>query len=390
MVNKHFLRIVEIPLKIVHVITSLNDGGAQAVLYNLVKHDAIDEHSVVCLCSAGKYSSRLLSDGIEVVHLDMPRGKIRISGLVRLLNYLRKYPPDLVQTWMYHSDLVGGVVARLAGIKNVVWGLHNSTLDKKATGLSTRLIVWLLRWISWVLPKAIISCSKSALELHVKIGYRAARMRFIANGYDLNQFKPGVGSLNSLEHKPSLLDDTFIFLTVARWDPQKDHRNLIDAVGILTEKSKYRFICLLVGPNINKDNGELNQLIKHRGVDRSFFLCGTSSNVANIMNYSDCHVLPSAFGEAFPNVVAEAMACSLPCIVTNVGDAAEMVGQERWVVEPRSPTALAEAMDAAIKLSKSDADWKKLQSNSRQSAVDNFGVQRMIDGYSGVWREACL
>ena len=220
------------------------------------------------------------------------------------------------------------------------------------------------------------------------MGYDEKKMRFVGNGYDLDQFKPGRGSLDNLDDLPIFPDGAFIFVTVARWDPQKDHRNLLEAVDLLSDISNHQFVCFFVGPNMNSSNSELRKLIHHHGVEDRVFLCGSSSNVTDLMNFSDCHILPSAFGEAFPNVVAEALACSVPCIVTNVGDAADMVGDYGWVVEPRNPSGLAAAMNEVLEMSNSGENWRLLREKCRERAIDNLSVQKMIDSYRSVWREA--
>lgn len=374
-------------MKVLHVITSLNDGGAQAVLYNMIKRGNMHEHIVVCLCGKGKYSSLLLDMSVDVRHLDMPRGRFRVSGFLKLFRLMKDCAPDVVQTWMYHSDLLGGFSARLAGNRNIIWGIHHSSLDKVGTAFNTRVVVWLLRWASWIVPKAVISCSKKALEMHVRLGYQAEKMRFVANGYDLDRYKPGLCSLQSLAVVPSVSNDSFVFATVARWDPQKDHANLINAASILRDKGVRKFVCLLIGPKIVASNRVLQGLIKEKNLEQYVRLCGVSTNIPEIMNFVDCHVLPSA-AEAFPNVVAEALACSVPCIVTDVGDAGDMVGDDGWVVPPRDAVALALAMRNVMEAFEDTETWEELKLRCRKRALNNLNVQQMISAYEEVWMES--
>ena len=107
-------------MKILHIITGLNDGGAEAVLYRLCKFDSAHKHIVVSLMVEGKYGPLLKELGVKLYCLNMPAGRIRFSGMIKLFKLLRQHKPDVIQTWMYHADLIGGVVGRLAGIKNIV------------------------------------------------------------------------------------------------------------------------------------------------------------------------------------------------------------------------------------------------------------------------------
>ncbi|MBX6334886.1 glycosyltransferase, partial [Candidatus Saccharibacteria bacterium] len=176
-------------MRLLHIITGLNDGGAEAVLYRLIMHDQDNEHGVVSLTGAGKYGPLLRAAGVPVWTLEMPRGRLTTRGLYTLWRLLRTQRPDVVQTWMYHADLVGGMLARLAGTP-VVWGIRNTTLEP---GKSTRSTLWVARACArlsrWV-PRRIVACAQAAVQVHAALGYDAARMMVIPNGYDLARFAP--------------------------------------------------------------------------------------------------------------------------------------------------------------------------------------------------------
>ena len=149
-------------LRICHIITSLTDGGAETVLYRLCTHDKKYQHTVISLRDAGKFGALLEASGIIVYYLDMPRGRMTLTGLWCLWRLLRSERPDVVQTWMYHADFIGGIVARLARIPIVCWGIRTSNLEPEKSTRSTILVARVCAWLSRWIPTAIVSCSAKA------------------------------------------------------------------------------------------------------------------------------------------------------------------------------------------------------------------------------------
>ena len=210
-------------------------------------------------------------------------------------------------------------------------------------------------------------------------------MRFIPNGYDLSAFQQAPAP--NFELKPRLNLDRFMPLigAVGRFDPQKGHANLLDALTILRDRGAV-FRCLLVGTGLDSSNVQLVEWIAQRGLANGLYLLGRRNDVPSIMNALDLHRLPSST-EAFPNVVVEAMACGTPCVVTDVGDAADIVGDTGWVVPPRDAHALAEAILISLEELNSD-NWQSRCNRARQRIEDNFSIQRMVKRYNRVWAEA--
>lgn len=371
---------------VMHVITHLGAGGAEASLFQLVKNNQCDRQVVVSLRGLGVYGDQLRAHGVAVYTLDMGRGRISISGFKSLFGLIRKVRPDVIQTWMYHSDLFAGVVARLAFNNSVCWGIHHSNLDRDANSVSLLWIVRACAALSWIVPKYIISCSVRSKEIHKKWFYRKSIFSVVPNGYDIEQFN--ANDDKRAEFRQSIgVEEEVLLGMVGRWHPQKDHANLIKAMVLVNDKSPNLVRCVLVGNDMDSKNKSLTALIAKENAANYFILLGTSDDVPAVMNGIDIHVLSSC-GEAFPNVVAEAMACQTPCIVTNVGDAALIVNDKGWVVPPSSSKDLASAVLKAIDLAKDEKSWNQRCISCRDRIVDKYEIGRVVEQYREVWKKA--
>jgi glycosyltransferase involved in cell wall biosynthesis len=372
-------------MRVLHIITSLNDGGAEAVLYRLVTHDAVDEHHVVSLTEEGKYGPLLKEKGIDVTALGMLRGRFTVKGLASLWQVLRTHRPDVVQTWMYHADLVGGTLACMTGFP-VVWGVRNTTLEP---GQSRGSTIWTTRVcavLSRRVPARIVVCAQAAREVHAALGYDVARMVVIPNGYDLGRLRHNAEGRKRLRNQWGVPDDVPLIGMVARHDPYKDHANLLAALERITQTIGH-FQVVLVGTGMTEDNAALTSLIRRHGLERHVKLLGPRSDIPDLMSAIDLHVLSSS-AEAFPNVLAEAMACGTPCVTTDVGDARLIVDDTGWVVPPRNFQALANALEQALAARHDAPSWKARQSRCRERVARRFGIEVMVQRYRAVWEEA--
>jgi glycosyltransferase involved in cell wall biosynthesis len=377
-------------MRVLHIITDFDDGGAQAVLCRFVTADRNNEHQVISLMNIGAYGERLLDVGIKVYALDMPKSRLTIAGVVKLYQLIRQIDADIIQTWMYHSDFLGSIIARIAGKKAVVWGIHNTNLDPAKTSASTRAIVRACGLLSKTLPLKIVSCSQEGVRVHAALGYQSQKMVVIPNGYDISEFAPQPDSRRQLRALWQIPEQTTLFGMVARWNPQKDHANLIAALSELQARVQSPWHCVTIGSNMSEDNQVLLELLDRAGIRDRVTLLGIRTDIPAVMSALDFHVLSSAYGEAFPNVVAEAMACETPCIVTEVGDSALIVGDTGWVVQSSDPVGLATAMAAAIGELSNRAALADRQTKCRERIEENFNLQIMIDRYKDLWASCIL
>ena len=316
--------------------------------------------------------------GVPVLAVDMQPGRFSISGYRRLVHILREHRSDVVQTWMYHANLIGGLAARQAEVPRIVWGLHHTTLDPRR---DKRHTIWAARlggFLSGRVPDRVICCSQATCDTHCQIGYRADRMIVIPNGYDLATFKPDHGARARLHEELGLDQSVKVIGMAARFHPQKDHENFLDAAAI-TMKSREDIQFLLCGGEIDMGNATLMAWISERGLEGRVHLLGVRHDMPSVYAGLDVATLSSSHGEAFPNVVSESMSCGIPTIVTDVGDAVHIVGDAGWVVSPSDSEALAGAWLEALALSPEERE--KLGLKTRTRIRERFSIQSMVARY---------
>jgi glycosyltransferase involved in cell wall biosynthesis len=368
--------------KVVHIITGLNDGGAEGALYRLCCADKNTQHTVISIMGQGKYGPLLAVEGVSVVTLDMAQGRVTLKGIFKLWRTLRRLKPDVVQTWLYHADLIGGVIARLAGVRRVFWGIRHSNLTPGTVKRSTIIIAKICARLSKVVPYKIISCSKEGVRAHTAIGYSPDRFLVIPNGYDLAKFQPQLRTASEVRRALSVPKNKIVLGMVGRFDPQKDHYNLLNALSTLD--FEFNVVCLLVGTGMDESNANLMQLIQQADCSARVQLLGRRTDIPAIMSMLDIHVL-SSLGEAFPNVLAEAMACGTPCITTDVGNAALIVGDTGWVVAPQDSALLSDALRTAIRAKDNEESWRKRCLAAQKRIEENFSIETMVNSYHAAW-----
>ncbi|NYT86895.1 glycosyltransferase [Pusillimonas harenae] len=371
------------PLDVVHIISGLGQGGAETVLYRLVTApDQNVRHRVISMGEEGVFGPRLREAGIPVhtLHMQSPSGLLK--GLWGMYRLLRELKPDVVQTWMYHADLIGGLVARLSGVRSVCWGIRNSGADLHKSSLSARAFSWLCAKSSGLIPVVIVSCAESAAQRHQAWGYRADRMQVIPNGYDLSRWQADAQARQQVRELWGVSDDTPVIGSVARWNPLKDHENLVAALA-LSLRNYPSMRCVLIGQGMESSNPDLSALLTRHGVVERVILMGRRDDVPHLMNGLDIHVLSSR-AEGFPNVVAEAMASGVACVVTDVGDAAMMVDDATVVAPPQNPQALSAAINSVVAQLGTPAHAQRVQ-RGRERVGRLFSLEAMVGNYRKVW-----
>ncbi|MBI4507237.1 MAG: glycosyltransferase [Chloroflexi bacterium] len=373
------------PIRLLHLITDLDVGGAEMMLYKLLSglDGGAFASEVVSLTTIGPLSERIRALGVPVSALGLRRRVPDPLPLARLVRSLRREPPDVVQTWMYHADLLGGLAAKLAGSMPVVWNVRQSNLSPSVNRRRTLLVVRLCARLSRWLPARVVCGSQAARQAHVTLGYDATKMRIIPNGFDLAVFKPDPMARAAVRCELGLLDDAPLIGLVARFDAQKDHRTFVQAAALLRRQEPDVHFALC-GDGVTLQNEALAGWIAAAGLREHCHLLGRRDDVPRLTAALDI-ATSSSIGEGFPNAVGEAMACGVPCVVTAVGDSAAIVGRTGVVVPPRDRPALAAGWRALLALG--PAGRRCLGQAARRRVAERFSLPAVVAQYERLYRE---
>jgi glycosyltransferase involved in cell wall biosynthesis len=359
-------------MRVVHVIVGLEKGGAEMALRRLVEAniDLSDGVSpvVISLTKLGFHGAALRAQGFEVYALGLRGPLILFGGLFRLAVLLRRIKPCIVQTWMVHSDLLGGLAAKLAGVPHVIWGVR--TTDYSVESRSTRAVRWLCSRLSSRIPDRVVCVAQASFIASAQAGYDIRKLTVIANGFDVAALRANVGAGATIRHQYGLREEHVVVGCLGRYNPAKDHANFVRAAALLAARyPACRF--LMVGRELTPANAALAAKIKATGFADRFVLLGERSDPAACQDAMDVFVLSSCT-EGFPNVLGEAMAMGLPCVSTDVGDAALLMGSREWLVPARDPKALADKLTQLLALSLEDR--QRIGARARQRVVEEFSM----------------
>ncbi len=367
---------------VLHVITGLGSGGAERMLTRIVFTDCgpdAPRQVVVSLMDDGAHGASLRANGVELHCLGMRRGLSFLALLPRLIAIMRKVQPDVIMTWLYHADLVGILGATLAGLgmRRVVWNLRCSDIDFSHHVRSTRWTVALLARLS-PLPWAVATNSQAGRRVHEALGYRPRRWFYLPNGFDTEEWRPDATDRAMVRNDLGLEDTALAVGMVARVDPQKDHATFLAAAELVAAQHPQACFVLI---GRNTDQLKIPPILLGRLTP-----LGERRDVARLLRGLDIAVLSSAYGEGFPNTLGEAMATELPCVATDVGDTAELIGDTGLVVAPRNPVALASAIDVVISESRDSRAFRGQR--ARDKIKHQYGIERVARFYRDLWFSA--
>lgn len=362
--------------KIIYIIVGLNQGGAETVLYRLISSPLINKNfkiTVISLTDLGFYGKKIESLGIEVICLHMKKFNF-LSSVFKLYKILRKTRPDIVQTWMYHANLLGGLLAKLASTKRIIWSIRAAGIHLKR---KTALVSYFSAILSQFISPDIVYCAYSAKTNHENLGYNPNKSIVIPNGYDIPTFDSDAKA--NARKAFGFPADKIIIGGLGRNHTDKDFSNFIQAASLVL-KEQPDVVFALCGKNIP----ELSTILDEKNVHKSFLLLPSTDRPLDYLSSLDIFVLSSRT-EAFPNVVAEAMACGAAVVSTNVGDAAIIVGDEGIIVPAQDAEKLAKGMLELLEKDKENI--KILKNNARKKIVETYSFDKMLQSYEQLYRE---
>ena len=361
---------------VAHVITALRSGGAERVLYQVATRSpqsAHIRHVIFSLADDGFYGAELRKKGIEVHSLGMRSDRVPVASFFRLVKLLRELRPDMIMTWLYHADLIGTLAGRLAGVRRIVWNLRCSNFTFSDHPAMTGRIVSLLARLSRV-PTAVAANSFAGQHAHEELGYRPKRWIYLPNGFDTDEWRSDAADRAKVRQELGIADGEFVVGRIGRVDPQKDLPTFIAAAQMAAARHPEMRV-LLVG----EETDQLELPAQLRSVTQAL---GVRRDMSRLMRALDLLVSSSAYGEGLPNVVAEAMASGVPCVVTDVGDSAHLVADDGIVVPARDAGALARGIETMM--AKSAADLGAMSARARARITDDFSIDTCLRRYQEV------
>lgn len=366
---------------VMHLISGLITGGAEQAMLRLIQHglaETFDTH-VVSMSDEGTFGSRLREAGAAVHTLKMTKNPLPALG--RLRTIVRTVKPSIAQGWMYHGNLAALTIGLLAGEKvPVLWNIRQGLDGLETEKLSTRHVIRANRLLSR-LPAHILYNSQRSRQEHEAFGFATHTGQVIPNGFDLDQFSADHQLRQVVRNGLGVADDTPLVGHFARFHPMKDHAGLLRAANMAFQRGLDAHF-LMTGRGVSAQAISLDRLVDPEFHDR-FHIFAERSDVPAMMQAIDFYVSSSVTSEGFPNVIGEAMASRRPCIGTDIGDTAYVIGKAGIVVPPGDTAALADAM---VRLGTDPSLRQALGESARRLIEEQFDIEQAVDRYLNLYQ----
>lgn len=363
-------------IRVTHLVTDLAPGGAEFFLQRLVTAQQDDiRHRVISLTSEGELGPEIRAAGVEVEALSLTRFAGAPRALTRLLRILREDTPEVLMTWLYHADFLGTVAALLGPRTKLVWNIRCADMDLSKYGRVSRMLPHVLARMSRR-PAAVVANSEAGRQIHERYGYGPRRWEILPNGFDMQTFRPDPARRAQMRSTLGIDQNAPVVGLFARFDPMKDHATFLSAAELVA-KARPDVLFLLAGRGT--DSAAFNRLIGHREALRTrLILLGERRDMPTLLAGTDIAVC-SSLTEGFPNTIGEAMASGVPCVSTEVGDAATLIGNTGGLVPKADPYALARKLQDLLDVTPEAR--ATLGAAARQRIEARFSLQAIVTGY---------
>ncbi len=354
------------------------------MLYRLIASMDRDgfENQVVALGETHPIGPLIERTGVRVLGLGMQGRLPNPLALVKLVRLCARFRPQLVQTWLYHSDLIGIIVAKLMRVPVICCSIHAAGIDLDQYSMRSKAILRLLTRLSR-LPTSMIAVSKSTIIWHEALGYRPKRWEYIPIGCDMDTFRPRFDARAKLRSELGLEPDVLVVGLVGRYHPWKDHANFLRAVQIASQRHP-NLHAILAGRGLDSGNVEIMEMIARLGLRSRVHLLGERNDVPGFMPGLDINCL-SSYVECSPTVLSEAMSCEVTCLATDVGDCRLIIGDTGKLVPPKDSGALARALIELIELGPESRS--RLGQRARQRVSQAFSLTKVVSQHQELYRE---
>jgi glycosyltransferase involved in cell wall biosynthesis len=371
-------------MRVLHIISNLTTGGAEMMLYKVLHTMNRErfESVVISLMDEGRFGEPLKKAGFPVHTLGM-KGLLSVKAAWRLRHLIRSINPDLIQGWMYHGNLVASlsrvfISKKVPVIWNIRHALHNIQHEKKGTAKVIKVGAMLSKRTA-----KIIYNSRVSAQQHQAFGYSARQTVIIPNGFDTQQFQPSQTAKKRLRNTLQIPENTFLIGLIARYHPVKDHTNFFKAAARLA-KAREDVQFVLAGRNVELSNPLIAELVQRQKLVGKVHMLGERRDISDLTAGLDI-ATSSSYTESFPNTIGEAMTCGVPCVVTDVGDSAWIVGETGKVVPPHDSKALAQAWNALITMGTEQR--KQLGEAARKRVMDNLSLTTITRQYERLYEQ---
>lgn len=373
-------------IKVLHITSGLGTGGAETMLFRLLRGLPADErkmHGVLSLSDNCAFDFE--SIGVQVGILDLKSFSNPVSAIVALRKLIRLRNPELIHTWMYHANIATTLAApnRIP----IIWGIHHALQNLSEETRSLRLLIYLGKIFSRKRNvMRLVFVSRASERQHLEIGYSKEKSVVIPNGIDTNEFFPSEEVRSKKRGELGIAQNCTLIGSFGRFHPVKDHTSLIKALGLVRSKSPLQPIAVLfAGKDMDTKNDALLATLLQNQISDVTHLIGPQTDMNSLYNALDLYVLSSK-SESLPNVLAESLACCTPVITTDVGDATRMTPDPSFSSPPNNPAALAHEISRFLTLDR--AEVKRMGDRGRNHIIANFNIEKTLSDHLSIYDKA--